>query len=446
MTKLLKAPISGGLIQGDMNITEQNISIYSVSNGVPVTDTTVTCKNNNPVFCDIAVSKANPYSNVSRVIMKVIKLSGTAGLSCTVFPANDSYVIDRNVAVGNLSEVIENGVSYCVIDLSAHFFACNQMNFKVAIFTTSGEITLDSTSPALEVEYTEDNDFIPNVSKIEKNLGPKGSYSLNTRNGKLFYTQQLYHSKGGKLPFALSMTYNPCDAASTRPNGFSSAMKGWTFSYDQTLAFSETDCKYLDGLHRYHTFKPSTHHAPVKHDSSLRDGSTLFNYMDGYRISDGKRTTMDFTNNMLSSITVAPGSSSFTTTITRDDSGNITSVTDGLGDTYNFAYTATSIVVQKASQPLVTLTLSNQQVTTVFYHLDQRNVSFTYNDDGFITSATDSLSEEKVVWNYTPIHEVCAVKHYIVGNVDKVTESYHPYTRGRFDQWQIKLGMYLFNW
>ena len=28
----------------------------------------------------------------------------------------------------------------------------------------------------------------------------------------------------------------------------------------------------------------------------------------------------------------------------------------------------------------------------------------------------------------------------------KVTESYHPYTRGRFDQWQIKLGMYLFNW
>ena len=425
MTKLLKAPISGGLIQGDMNITEQNISIYSVSNGVPVTDTTVTCKNNNPVFCDIAVSKANSYSNVSRVIMKVIKLSGTAGLSCTVFPANDSYVIDRNVAVGNLSEVIENGVSYCVIDLSAHFFACNQMNFKVAIFTISGEITLDSTSPALEVEYTADNDFIPNVSKIEKNLGPKGSYSLNTRNGKLFYTQQLYHSKGGKLPFALSMTYNPCDAASTIPNGFSSAMKGWTFSYDQTLAFSETDCKYLDGLHRYHTFKPSTNHATVKHDSSLRDGSTLFNYMDGYRISDGKKTTMDFTNNMLSSITVAPGSSSFTTTIARDDSGNITSVTDGLGDTYNFAYTATSIVVQKASQPLVTLTLSNQQVTNVFYHLDQRNVSFTYNDDGFITSATDSLSEEKVVWNYTPIHEVCAVKHYIVGNVDKVTESYH---------------------
>jgi hypothetical protein len=27
-----------------------------------------------------------------------------------------------------------------------------------------------------------------------------------------------------------------------------------------------------------------------------------------------------------------------------------------------------------------------------------------------------------------------------------VTDDYHPYTRGRFDQWQLKLGMYLFNW
>lgn len=27
-----------------------------------------------------------------------------------------------------------------------------------------------------------------------------------------------------------------------------------------------------------------------------------------------------------------------------------------------------------------------------------------------------------------------------------VTDDYHPYTRGRFDQWQLKLGMYLFSW
>lgn len=27
-----------------------------------------------------------------------------------------------------------------------------------------------------------------------------------------------------------------------------------------------------------------------------------------------------------------------------------------------------------------------------------------------------------------------------------VTEDYQPYTRGRFDQWQIKLGIYLFSW
>ena len=30
--------------------------------------------------------------------------------------------------------------------------------------------------------------------------------------------------------------------------------------------------------------------------------------------------------------------------------------------------------------------------------------------------------------------------------VFNVTDDYHPYTRGRFDQWQLKLGMYLFNW
>ncbi len=30
--------------------------------------------------------------------------------------------------------------------------------------------------------------------------------------------------------------------------------------------------------------------------------------------------------------------------------------------------------------------------------------------------------------------------------VFNVNDEYHPYTRGRFDQWQLKLGMYLFNW
>lgn len=30
--------------------------------------------------------------------------------------------------------------------------------------------------------------------------------------------------------------------------------------------------------------------------------------------------------------------------------------------------------------------------------------------------------------------------------VFNVTDDYHPYTRGRFDQWQLKLGMYLFSW
>ena len=30
--------------------------------------------------------------------------------------------------------------------------------------------------------------------------------------------------------------------------------------------------------------------------------------------------------------------------------------------------------------------------------------------------------------------------------VFNVTDDYHPYTRGRFDQWQLKFGMYLFSW
>ena len=429
MTKILTAPVLGGFIQSNMEIVEQsNISIYSVSNGAPVqsTATTITCNPSNSVFCDVNPSRPIGYNTVSRVIIKFVKQSGTTGGVFMAYAVNSDYSINANKPVGYLTEVTKDGVTYCIVDVTSRFFECNESAFKIAIVASSGQIVLfrDNTA-GIEVQHIVDNDLIPNVGKLEKSVGPKGAYSLNTRNGKLLYTQQLYQSKGGKLPFALSMSFNPCDAESATPNSNSTGMKGWIFNYDQSLNFSGTDCSYLDGQHRYHTFKPSTNHTSIKYDCSARNGATLFNHGGGYRISDGKTTSLDFTGGRLVTITSKPGTSSMTTTISRDSEGKITSITDGMGDVYNFTYSTTSIVIKKADISLVEITLASGRVTSIYYPLDNRTVTFTYNNIGYLASAHDSLANEKVEWAYSQYNQVCTVRHYVTKDTNAITESYH---------------------
>ena len=429
MTKILTAPVLGGFIQSNMEIVEQsNISIYSVSNGAPVqsTATTITCNPSNSVFCDVNPSRPIGYNTVSRVIIKFVKQSGTTGGVFMAYAVNSDYSINANKPVGYLTEVTKDGVTYCIVDVTSRFFECNESAFKIAIVASSGQIVLSRDGTAgIEVQHIVDNDHIPNVGKLEKAVGPKGAYSLNTRNGKLLYTQQLYQSKGGKLPFALSMSFNPCDAESATPNSKSTGMKGWIFNYDQSLNFSGTDCSYLDGQHRYHTFKPSTNHTSIKYDCSARNGATLFNHGGGYRISDGKTTSLDFTGGRLVTITSKPGTSSMTTTISRDSEGKITSITDGMGDVYNFTYSTTSIVIKKADISLVEITLASGRVTSIYYPLDNRTVTFTYNDIGYLASAHDSLANEKVEWAYSQYNQVCTVRHYVTKDTNAITESYH---------------------
>jgi len=429
MTKILTAPVLGGFIQSNMEIVEQsNISIYSVSNGAPVqsTATTITCNPSNSVFCDVNPSRPIGYNTVSRVIIKFVKQSGTTGGVFMAYAVNSDYSINANKPVGYLTEVTKDGVTYCIVDVTSRFFECNESAFKIAIVASSGQIVLSRDGTAgIEVQHIVDNDLIPNVGKLEKSVGPKGAYSLNTRNGKLLYTQQLYQSKGGKLPFALSMSFNPCDAESATPNSKSTGMKGWIFNYDQSLNFSGTDCSYLDGQHRYHTFKPSTNNASIKYDCSARNGATLFNHGGGYRISDGKTTSLDFTGGRLVTITSTPGTSSMTTTIDRDSEGKITSITDGMGDVYNFTYSTTSIVIKKADISLVEITLASGRVTSIYYPLDNRTVTFTYNNIGYLASAHDSLANEKVEWAYSQYSQVCTVRHYVTKDTNAITASYH---------------------
>ena len=410
---------------------QHTIDTYTVNNsGTKSTGSVAYCDSNRSIHCNISITPGAKFKSIKRVLLLLSNNTG-ASEGFAVYKALSNTILEgRPFAYVANRYNSNNSISHRVIDISDFICGSKTQTIHIAIQSIDGNyLSVNTASTTLEVEYLEDDDFIPNVSKFKGGVGAKGAYSVNTRNGKLFYTQNLIVAKGGRMPLGLSLTYNAADCDNSSPNGMSAGIKGWTFNYAQTLKTSSTSYTLLDGAHKYRTFEASTNNSAYKFDKSGKSGAYLVEDSTGYTVSDGKATTYKFsTNKRLTQITVAGGASVMTTAITYNSNGTINTITDGMGDVYSFAYATNSITISRGTTALVELTLSSTRLTQVKYLLSGETYSFTYNTNGELLTVTETALDKKCVFAHSDAGEVTAIKNYVYkNNVTSPTDSYHFY-------------------
>ena len=142
--------------------------------------------------------------------------------------------------------------------------------------------------------YQEKNRFVKN------SCGEKNLQQVNLRTGKLSVHQFIYGGQGNRLPFNLTMTYNPTfatqteifnDGATTSTRG-KLIGKGWKLNYQQYVRNQNGKYYYYDENFEEHVFEQSTNDTSVYFDKSGQTGLTLRLITNGYEISDGKNTTL----------------------------------------------------------------------------------------------------------------------------------------------------------
>ena len=410
---------------------QHTIDTYTVNNsGTKSTGSIAYCDSNRSIHCNISITPGAKFKSIKRVLLLLSNNTG-ASEGFAVYKALSNTILEGRPFAYVANRYNSNkSISYRVIDISDFICGSKTQTIHIAIQSIDGNyLSVNTASTTLEVEYLEDDDFIPNVSKFKGGVGAKGAYSVNTRNGKLFYTQNLIVAKGGRMPLGLSLTYNAADCDNSSPNGMSAGIKGWTFNYAQTLKTSSTSYTLLDGAHKYRTFEASTNNSAYKFDKSGKSGAYLVEDSTGYTVSDGKATTYKFsTNKRLTQITVAGGASVMTTAITYNSNGTINTITDGMGDVYSFTYATNTITISRGTTALAALTLSSTRLTQVKYLLSGETYSFTYNANGELLTVTETALDKKCVFAYSDAGEVTAVKNYVFkNNVTSPTDSYHFY-------------------
>ena len=395
-----------------------DVDVYEVNTatGQETHNSIANCNINTRVHCKITVTPGAKFKSISKAFLRIPNHSGDLE-DFAVFPANANNMVEASMTPCNYMDYERdaNGtVTNRLIDISDFIKNGEAKTFYIAIKSlNSRACALYASLASVDVMYVEDDDFIPNVAKIEKGVGEKGKYNSNVRNGKLSYTQTLFEAKGARLPFKLSMSYNAADCDNSSPCGISTGMKGWTFNYHQFLETvtdirdAASGIKYMDGGHLYHMFESSQNNVNVMCDVSTKSGLIL----NGGVISDGKNTTLTFSENKLTEMATKKGTATMRNTISYNDESELVSVVDGLGDTYNFVYDTNSIVVKKGTDSLVEITLDNELVTQVKYCKSNQTTTFEYNDNCELVSVFDSASNDKVVFEYQN-SIVKAIKQY----------------------------------
>ena len=441
MTKLLQIPQRSGLNSENISVASlvpanQNtrsasepvqfdIDMFSVNRNGTVTsgNATTICDSSNHAFFKITLTTNVKRKIINKAILKVGQSSYSADNFYVCLSDADYSISAENYADGYMRLITENGVRYRLIDISPFIQRVSSQVLYIAVVSKTSDFVTFYTGeetgpqPTLELELLEDDDFIP-ASSVSNSVGPKGSYNVNARNGKLFFAQTLYNSKGGKMPLALSVVYNAEDYNTTNPLSSVNKVIGWNFNYAQSLAQDGEDMLYLDGNHMYHKFKKATNSATAWTDASAKNGAFIEAQSSGYKLSDGQVTTMEFdSNKRLTKIQKQVGTSGSTklyetTTITYNTDGTISTITDGMGDEYTFTYSTSSIAIKKGTQLIATLEFSSQNLTKISYAFDARTVQFTYAASGLLISVTDSLACQKVVFNYNTSHAISAIKQY----------------------------------
>ena len=385
------------------------------------------CSSQSYIFCKVDVTAGAKFKTISKALLKIKKLGGNETGEFGVYPASETHFQMIAQHTNYLKTVTKNGTTYAVIDITEYVKEGKSKVFCLAIKSEDGSILILENTGTIEVSFVEDDDLIPS-GKLEKQVGSKGGYSINARNGKLQYSQQIFASKGGLMPFGLSLSYNASNCDSSNPNDVANSMKGWTFNYQQSLKQWLNDMLYVDASNVVHTFKHPTNNSTVWYDATGKNGMVLVATDTGYTMSDGKTATLKFdTSKRLVSIVENLGDSEpIATTITYGTDGKISQVTDGLGDVYSFDWEyedsfngvrIAKMLDETTKTLLAEITLADEHVTQVKYILSGDTVDFAYDSNGQLISVLDSASHQKAVFEYNTVSAISAVKNY-VRNVD----------------------------
>ena len=267
-------------VQCDLRIYQQNKNTQEVS-----TSETVTCNSSNYIICEIKVTPQQVFTTITKAVLLMKKVSGDVE-SFVVHQADADNNIDSKI-LSYVDECSIPEITYKTIDLSE----CIKNNHAKTIYLAIASInnstfsaTTNSENNSIAIEYAEENDLILNGTSIKETVGTGGQYEIDTRNGKLFYTQTLIKTPGNLMPFQLSINYT-IDSARKINNS-----KHWFFNYEQTLTLSDGSYFYMDGTGRKHKFIKSTNNPSYFLDSTAKNGSTLLATRRLYTITDGTKT------------------------------------------------------------------------------------------------------------------------------------------------------------
>lgn len=416
---------------GDYSPVDYTINTYTVNRNSSSTSNgeSATCDGNNYIQCDIRLAPGAKFKSITSATLVLRNKGGDA----------ESFAVYKALVGGGhagepfayLENRLSNGsIAYRAVDITNLISGCKTQTFSIAIDkadrTSTDSCSVYTANATLELTFLEDDDFIPGVSKIEGTVGSKGAYSVNVRNGKMFYAQKLIQAKGGRMPLGLTLTYNAADCDNNRPNEFATGIKGWTFNYAQIVKPSTGDYTLLDGAHKYRTFKASVNNSAIKYDASGKNGAFLVQNGEEFEISDGKNTTYNYdTLGRLTRITYAGGSTPMITSVTYNSDGKIATITDGMSDVYTFTYTGNMIMVSCGFSDYVMITLENERVKEIMYLMPGETYSFTYNDNGELLTVADSASNDKAVFAYDNSCAVTAIKKYVRKNAVDTPISAH---------------------
>lgn len=399
-------------------------SLYGVRKSDHATNQILTASSTNYLMCKIDVTPRSVYKTITRAYVRIKQKSCNGTQFCVMPAASNNIMLMEADPTNNLDTLTQGDITYKVFDIG-HFLQDNKAQtlfFAIASLDSNSSFTATSaTAISVQVQYAEEDDIAVNGAELNYSVGAKGSYSVNVRNGKLLYSHALHSAPGNLLPLNLSLNYNIGDIAIDN---------GWSFGYEQTLRQSGANYIYRDGAGRNHRFAQSHNVGTVYNDVTSRTGLILYPVDDEWEISDGKTTTLRFNNSKrLRLITIAKGSTPQTTAIAYNANGQIASVVDGMGTTYDFDRTVNGqVTVKRGTTALVTVTYdSDGNPTKIANCLDSSDYTdFTYDSaTKLLATVTDNASRNKAVISYNSIGNVLSACNYVVANGNSnATESY----------------------
>ena len=297
----------------------------------------------------------------------------------------------------------------------------------------------DPLTPSFDVTenyYLEKNKFLENAT------GNKVMERVNIKTGKAYVSQFVYGVNGNRLPFNLSLTYNPYfydkteifdDLTTNGKSGFLPA-KGWKFNYQQYLRKQDNYYYYYDQNFELHKFAPALGDSSIYYDSTGQTGLTLKEVLtDGsitaYEITDGKNTTLTFNaQGALVNITEKRGTNAINLTITyNENSTRITSITDGANRTFNFVYddTAKTITLtrltsaEESTEQLAVLKLNDaNRFEEVYYSKQNTSVTVEYDYLNRLLNIENHGEMQLTAFNYTTESLILSLANYKLQSVD----------------------------